>query len=81
MSISTKGDNVTVLFKGTSDGKIVKEEHEKKTDLQDDEVLIKITHSGVCGTDLHYKNANIVLGHEGIGQVEAIGSNVQKFKV
>ena len=38
--------------------------------LGPDEVLIKVTHSGLCGTDEHYKHADMVLGHEGAGVVE-----------
>jgi hypothetical protein len=36
------------VFKGSEEGKIVKST--TKRDLRADEVLIKITHSGVCGT-------------------------------
>ena len=45
------------------------------------EILVKITHSGVCGTDLGYLPFGIALGHEGVGIVEAIGSDVTQFKV
>ncbi|CAK7226015.1 putative secondary metabolism biosynthetic enzyme [Sporothrix curviconia] len=40
------------------------------------EVLVRITHSGVCGTDAHDRTANCGLGHEGVGLVERIGSAV-----
>ncbi|KAJ7646981.1 putative NADP-dependent alcohol dehydrogenase C 2 [Roridomyces roridus] len=45
------------------------------------QVLIKITHSGICGTDEHYKGADMVLGHEGVGIVQQIGEQVKDFKV
>jgi D-arabinose 1-dehydrogenase-like Zn-dependent alcohol dehydrogenase len=45
------------------------------------EILVKITHSGVCGTDLGYVPYGVALGHEGVGIVEAIGSDVTQFKV
>jgi hypothetical protein len=45
------------------------------------DVLIKITHSGVCATDLAYVEYGIALGHEGVGVVEAIGDEVTQFKV
>src|SRR3954471_3637854 len=55
-------------------------------DPRDDEVLIRITSCGVCGTDkgcIHglepYPTPG-VLGHEGAGIVEAIGTNVTLVK-
>ncbi|EHK48564.1 hypothetical protein TRIATDRAFT_94020 [Trichoderma atroviride IMI 206040] len=45
------------------------------------EVLIKITHTGLCGTDIHAIGCNSVLGHEGIGIVEAIGSEVTQLEI
>jgi D-arabinose 1-dehydrogenase-like Zn-dependent alcohol dehydrogenase len=45
------------------------------------EVLVKITHSGLCGTDIHYIPFGIALGHEGVGIVEKVGSEVTQFKV
>lgn len=45
------------------------------------EVLIKITHSGVCGTDVHYIPYGVALGHEGVGIVEKVGSEVTQLKV
>lgn len=45
------------------------------------EVLIKVTHSGVCGTDGHDRTAGCGLGHEGAGLVEKIGKEVTALKV
>lgn len=45
------------------------------------DILVKITHSGVCGTDLGYLPYGVALGHEGVGIVEAIGSDVTQFKI
>jgi uncharacterized zinc-type alcohol dehydrogenase-like protein len=53
-------------------------------------VEIKITHSGVCHSDIHTVNGDwgeqkgnwpIVPGHEIIGHVTAVGSKVSKFKL
>jgi NADPH:quinone reductase-like Zn-dependent oxidoreductase len=51
-----------------------------------DEVLVRVTHAGVCGTDrgcIHglepYPTPG-VLGHEGAGIVEALGRDVRSFK-
>lgn len=68
------------VYKGSSSGKVVKSKTHKEV-LQPDEVLIKITHAGLCGTDLHYKTQDMVLSHEGVGVVEKIGSEVKFFKV
>jgi Alcohol dehydrogenase GroES-like domain len=39
---------------------------------------MKVTHSGLCGTDLHYFGYGQVLGHEGVGIVLDVGKNVPK---
>ena len=56
-------------------------------DLGDDEVLIRLSASGVCHTDLHVKNMNgwgmafpILLGHEGAGVVERVGPAVTSVR-
>ncbi|KAI6107986.1 NADP-dependent alcohol dehydrogenase [Pisolithus sp. B1] len=72
------GINFTV-YKGSPSGKIVKGSTHK--DLRPDEVLLRVTHAGLCGTDLHHKNEDIGLSHEGVGIVEKIGSEVVYFKV
>ena len=50
-----------------------------------DEVVVRIAASGVCHTDLHVKRSGgwglpfpILLGHEGAGYVEEVGSNVSR---
>ncbi|EGN98660.1 hypothetical protein SERLA73DRAFT_181230 [Serpula lacrymans var. lacrymans S7.3] len=68
------------VFKGSKDGKITKSTTHKDT-LDPDEVLIQVTHSGLCGTDQHYRSEEMVLGHEGVGIVQQIGSTVTSFKV
>lgn len=45
------------------------------------EVLVRITHSGLCGTDEHYIQQSMVLGHEGVGIVEAVGDSVGDLKM
>lgn len=53
-----------------------------------DEVQVRLVASGVCHTDLHVKRTDgwglsfpILLGHEGAGHVEEIGSNVGDLEV
>lgn len=49
----------------------------------DDDILVKVEGCGVCGTDAHeYKNdpfslIPVVLGHEGTGEIVAMGKNVK----
>jgi D-arabinose 1-dehydrogenase-like Zn-dependent alcohol dehydrogenase len=47
------------------------------------DVLVKITHSGVCYTDyeLYSVGLKLALGHEGTGIVEEVGSDVKTLKV
>lgn len=66
------------VFRGSKEGKIVQSTTTK--DIKEDEVLIKVTHSGLCGTDEHQITRGIALGHEGAGIVEEIGSAVKTFK-
>ncbi|KAJ5242328.1 uncharacterized protein N7469_000655 [Penicillium citrinum] len=67
------------VFKGSKDGSI-REEKTRRDDLKHDDVLVRVTHSGVCFTDVHYRNSDMALGHEGTGVVEAIGPDVKLLK-
>ncbi|KAI8228961.1 Alcohol dehydrogenase zinc-binding domain protein [Colletotrichum sp. SAR 10_96] len=74
--------STTTVYKGSANGKVV--EHHLTTDkdsLKPDQVLVKITHSGLCGTDEHYKTQDMVLGHEGVGVVERVGGAVKDLKM
>ncbi|KAG0700297.1 hypothetical protein DFH29DRAFT_1080778 [Suillus ampliporus] len=51
------------VFRGSSSGKIVQSKTHKES-IKPDEVLLRITHAGVCGTDQHHKTSDMVLGHE-----------------
>ncbi|KAL6910082.1 chaperonin 10-like protein [Trichoderma evansii] len=67
------------VYKGSAEG--IQEGQTTKPELTGDQVFVKISASGLCGTDLHYKAAGIVLGHEGAGVVQQIGPDVKHFKV
>jgi len=49
-------------------------------------ILIRITHSSICGSDLNILKGRIVLeengimGHEGCGIVEKVGPEVKRVK-
>lgn len=68
------------VFTGSRSGRIVQAQGTTRA-LRPDEVVIDITHSGLCGTDLHFRKANMVLGHEGVGIVSQVGSDVMVHKV
>jgi 2-desacetyl-2-hydroxyethyl bacteriochlorophyllide A dehydrogenase len=60
----------------------------EKPKLQDStDVILKVTLTAICGSDIHLINGHIpttpgyVLGHEYVGIVEQVGSNVHNFKV
>jgi len=46
-----------------------------------DEVLIKVTHSGICYTDVHAKDKGCGLGHEGVGSIVKVGDAVKGMKI
>lgn len=59
----------------------------EKPQIQDSkDVIIKVTLTAICGSDIHLKNGHIkttpgyVMGHEYVGVVEHVGSDVHNFK-
>ena len=54
-------------------------------EINDNELLVKVQASGICGSDVmewyRIKNAPLVLGHEITGDVVQVGKNVEKYKV
>ncbi|CZT22347.1 probable NADP-dependent alcohol dehydrogenase [Ramularia collo-cygni] len=67
------------VYKGSKDGKVIKTET-TKPDLKGDQVLLRITASGLCGTDSHYRHVDQGLGHEGVGVIEQVGPAVTHLK-
>ncbi|KAF2087769.1 GroES-like protein [Saccharata proteae CBS 121410] len=67
------------VYKGSESGKAVKATT-TRPDLKGDEVFLRVTASGLCGTDLHYNHADMGLGHEGVGVVEELGPAVKELK-
>jgi uncharacterized zinc-type alcohol dehydrogenase-like protein len=60
----------------------------ERRDLRPDDVAIRISHAGICHSDLHqsrndWKNSiyPVVPGHEIVGTVTAVGDRVAKHKV
>ncbi len=65
--------------------KDVKIEEKPIPQINDDEILVKVIASGICGTDVmewyRIKRAPLVLGHEISGVIEKVGKNVKNFKI
>lgn len=55
-------------------------------ELRDDEILVRVKATGMCHTDMIVRDQlyevplPLVLGHEGAGVVEKVGSSVKEFK-
>jgi D-arabinose 1-dehydrogenase-like Zn-dependent alcohol dehydrogenase len=77
--IMSSGYEFTV-WRGQKDGGVA-EDTTKRPALTGDEVYLNVTHSGVCGSDLHFVPCGMALGHEGVGVVEATGPEVKALKV
>jgi alcohol dehydrogenase len=68
-------------------GKKAWEEKPKPTLQQATDAVVKIYKTTICGTDLHILKGDLpevtdgrILGHEGIGVIEEVGSAVTQFK-
>jgi alcohol dehydrogenase len=68
-------------------GKMVLEDKPKPRLKETSDVIVRITHTTMCGTDLHIMKGDLstvadgrTLGHEGVGFVEDTGSSVSNFR-
>ncbi len=75
-----------VVFKGI--GNIALEQVQDPTIQDAQDAIVRITMSTICGTDLHMIRGSMtgmesgtILGHEGVGIVEAVGQQVKTIKV
>ncbi|MCX6168399.1 MAG: zinc-dependent alcohol dehydrogenase family protein [Ignavibacteriales bacterium] len=64
------------------------EEKPKPVIKNSSDAIIKITKTTICGTDLHIMKGDVpevieglILGHEGVGIIEEVGTGVSNFKV
>src|SRR5258705_11175296 len=74
-----------LIFQGP--GKKALEERPKPTIAEPTDAIVKVTKTTICGTDLHILKGDVptclpgrVLGHEGVGFIEAVGPGVATFK-
>ncbi|MGE5657220.1 MAG: zinc-dependent alcohol dehydrogenase [Actinomycetota bacterium] len=75
-----------VVFHGVGDIRL--DEMPEPKILEPTDAIVRLTASAICGTDLHMIRGTFsgmepgtILGHEGVGIVEAVGANVRNFKV
>lgn len=68
-------------------GKKAWEEKPMPTIIEATDAVVKITKTTICGTDLHILKGDVpevtdgrILGHEGIGVIEEVGTAVTNFK-
>jgi len=68
-------------------GEVRLEEVEIPQIIRNDQILIEVKASGICGTDLkimeggHPASDNIILGHEFVGVVKELGDDISDLKV
>ncbi|CAN5138809.1 zinc-dependent alcohol dehydrogenase family protein [soil metagenome] len=64
------------------------QERPKPTVLAATDAIVRVTKTTICGTDLHILKGDVptcqpgrILGHEGVGIIEAVGTGVSAFKI
>ncbi len=75
-----------VVFHGVGD---IRVEDVPEPTLEDNtDAIVRITTSAICGTDLHFVRGTVpdmrpgtILGHEAVGVIEDLGSDVRNFSV
>lgn len=78
----------TLGYAAHSEGAALVPYHFSRRDLRPNDVAIEIAYSGVCHSDLHTVNGDwgdqpypLVPGHEIVGIVQSVGSEVTKYKL
>lgn len=68
-------------------GKKAWEEKSKPTITKPTDAIVKIFKTTICGTDLHIMKGDLpdvkegtIIGHEGVGVIEEVGTAVNSFK-
>jgi threonine dehydrogenase-like Zn-dependent dehydrogenase len=75
-----------VVFHGVGDIRL--DDVPEPTIQQPTDAIVRITSSAICGTDLHFIRGSApdmepgtILGHEGVGVVDALGADVRNLEV
>ncbi len=76
---------LALVYKGPGEKSL--EDHPKPSVQMPTDAVVKVTMTTLCGTDLHILKGDVatckpgtVLGHEGVGVVDSVGSGVTTFK-
>ncbi len=84
-SLQQKGTMNALVYHGP--GKKAWEEKPKPTITKPTDAIVKILKTTICGTDLHIMKGDLpevadgrIIGHEGVGIIEELGSGVSNFK-
>jgi alcohol dehydrogenase len=88
-SVATPGSSTSMkalVYHGP--GKRAWEDKPRPTIQDSHDAIVRVTTSTICGTDLHILKGDLpgvtdgrILGHEGIGVVEQVGTGVSEFHV
>lgn len=78
--MSARDIELGTVFRGTPGGRIVTT-HGTTVPLHPTDVVIDIAYSGICGSDLHFRHADIAAGHEGVGVISQVGAAVSNVRV
>lgn len=75
-----------IVYTGPSTVEVL--ERPKPTIQTPTDAIVRVLHASICGTDLHILKGDVptispgrVLGHEGVGIVEEVGSAIQSFQM
>ena len=84
---STKPTTSMKAFVYNGPGKTALEDRQKPEIMAASDAIIRVTKTTICGTDLHIIKGDVptctpgrILGHEGVGIVDQVGSAVSMFK-
>lgn len=71
----------------TEKGKMALEDRAKPEIIDPTDAIVRVTKTTICGTDLHIIKGDVpscapgrILGHEGVGVIDQVGSAVTSFK-
>jgi alcohol dehydrogenase len=85
-TLSTSTTMKALVYHGP--GKCAWEDKPRPTVQDQGDAVVRITTSTICGTDLHILKGDLpvvtdgrILGHEGIGVVEQVGTGVSEFHI
>ncbi|KAE8148367.1 alcohol dehydrogenase [Aspergillus avenaceus] len=73
-----------VIYQGPHEFTV--EERPKPCILEPTDAIVKVTHTTICGTDLHILQGDIastpgcILGHEGVGVIDSVGIGVTNLQ-